>query len=244
MGVRGNIFLTVFSFCLSRISATSDTCYKVNSCQCAFLDGRYIDLTPLASLTSEPKWKDNYDRFYNNRFSYNPCDSFTEGTCQNVAVCQINNAGQYFPCGTQSTGQFITDNISGLLAIEYSSNSQYGTTRYSRVLLNCIATSGDTFDVQGEGQTGHYGFKLNSQHCCPKQGPMPTPPGGDAVTHVGTFLLIGFGVVLVWTILIGLICFSCGGPSQKRGQTRAPLAPVRGQHPYRAMDRPPPYDHI
>ncbi|CAL1534096.1 unnamed protein product [Lymnaea stagnalis] len=190
------LFLWTNSVCVLAV----EVCTKTGPCSCTYSD-KHIDFSSLASTTSEPKWKDTYDQFYNNRFSYNPCKPFTEGTCVNVAVCQLNNAGQYFECGSQESANFLLDQTSGLPAVEYSKTDGTGLTRYSRVLLNCITTEGDAIEIQGEGQTGHYGFKLNSKKCCAIAGGVTI----EVSISVGSVLVIVFFVLLIVYLIAGII---------------------------------------
>ncbi|XP_059174332.1 uncharacterized protein LOC131954568 [Physella acuta] len=192
-------FLTSLLLASWSTLGSADTCSKVSSCSCTYSDG-HIDLSPLAGNPG-PKWQDQYDQFYNNRFSYNPCTGFTEGTCNNVAVCQMNNAMQYFECGTQESANFLIDDSTKLLAVEYSKTDSAGLTRYSRVVLNCITAGPDVLEIQGEGATGHYGFKLSSVHCCKQSGGMTI----TVSISVGSVLVIVFFAVLIFYVIGGVL---------------------------------------
>ncbi|XP_059178891.1 uncharacterized protein LOC131958023 isoform X2 [Physella acuta] len=211
------LFMLSFLFLESvQVASLQEPCRKVDSCRCTFSDS-HIDLTPLAGV-SGPKWRDQYDQFYNNRFSYNPCLSFSEGTCSNVAVCEMNNAMQYFTAGTQETAMYLYDATTSLLAVEYNSTDTIGLTRYSRVLLNCITSGPDILQIQGEGATGHYGFKLSSTHCCRKPGALPA--GGGAHFKVGLVLIIGFSACCLTIFLVAGFCYCCRPRSKAQGQGR------------------------
>nr|KAI8759815.1 cation-dependent mannose-6-phosphate receptor isoform X1 [Biomphalaria glabrata] len=197
------VFVTVLTYDL----AMTETCQKVDSCRCTYTNS-HIDLTPLISASVAPRFKDMYDQYYNSRFSYNPCDSFDEGTCTDVAVCKMNLQGQTFNVGNQDTAAFIDSDYDNLM-IEYT--AQNGQT--SRVQLICSYGS-TTLEVNGENPSGVYNFKLRSPYCCPVEGSLF--PSQDIVTP-GLMLLIGLSTFSLFAFLLGLICYTCApkSPSQE-----------------------------
>ncbi|XP_066302023.1 uncharacterized protein [Branchiostoma lanceolatum] len=81
------------------------TCDKTGPCSCNMSDGSgEVDLSPL--LAGNPTYKDLLATTVPDEYlySWNPCQSFTEGQCQDVAVCQKKNDGsEYEDIGTQDS---------------------------------------------------------------------------------------------------------------------------------------------
>jgi len=144
------------------------TCTKINSCSCAYGNGAVVDLSP---LTGNPKWQDQPSSNPGSSFSYNPCASFTEGTCSNVSVCQKQGSSpheNYYPCGTQESATFSDDPYNGLQIKYTQTDATSGILRTSVVSLKCIQSGPDVLQVNGELYTGYYQFTLSSVHCCPR----------------------------------------------------------------------------
>jgi hypothetical protein len=73
------------------IETPSTTKPSISFNACKYHDSRYgtIDLSSIGSATGKPKFKDVASIYPNNyRWSYNPCYTFSEDSCQNVAGCQ------------------------------------------------------------------------------------------------------------------------------------------------------------
>ncbi|XP_078703631.1 uncharacterized protein LOC144928819 [Branchiostoma floridae x Branchiostoma belcheri] len=131
-----------------------------------------VDLRPLVS--ADPSFKDLLattvpdDYLY----SWNPCQSFTEGQCQNVAVCRKKTDGsEYEDLGTQDNVEISAsqDPDTGETSIEFGYRSLDGQ-RSSVVIAKC--TTGQTnITAEGEKAGNYYVFDLSSPCACPGAGP-------------------------------------------------------------------------
>ncbi|KAK7488281.1 hypothetical protein BaRGS_00020440 [Batillaria attramentaria] len=172
----------------------ADDCTKINSCSCNSSEGT-IDLSALGNNDGSAKYLDQPDADGSWQFSYNPCHSFTEGTCSDVAACQVStDASQFYSIGTQDSAQFKKDS-DGNVMIEYSATDQ-GTQRTTQVSLVCDKSSDDTLKA----------MTLTSKHCCPsggKPGPGPTVTTSLELS-IGTILCMAFVGLLIVYIGVGI----------------------------------------
>ncbi|XP_064648085.1 uncharacterized protein LOC135500496 [Lineus longissimus] len=133
--------------------ADGANCVKNNACSCTYDDGSgTVDFQNLAG-TSGPRLLDQYDKNRQYKYSYNPCNPFTEQTCNNVAVCEVTvdasgSTSFTTPAGTQDSATFTT--TGGQLKIVYKTRPtefNYQTT----VTLKCDAslTGSPKFDIAG-----------------------------------------------------------------------------------------------
>nr|KAI8756284.1 cation-dependent mannose-6-phosphate receptor isoform X1 [Biomphalaria glabrata] len=173
-----------------------EVCVKVGPCSCTYAD-KHIDLSPLVQNPG-PRFKDMYDQYYNNRFSYNPCIAFTESTCANMAVCQQNLQGQFFPCGSQESAVFVSSDVGVTLQYSYHDGA---LTRTSNVELVCATDDTVSLEILGENPSLFYSFKLHSKACCPQDGALSAIVTGISV---GTVLVIIFFSALVLYLLVGV----------------------------------------
>ncbi|CAH1238264.1 Hypp5552 [Branchiostoma lanceolatum] len=147
-------------------------CVQYGTCACMFKNGSYIDLTSLEQTSGEPLFKDHPlssprrdDGFY---YSFNPCAPFTEGKCEDVAVCKKNSlAGSEVSLGKQDSSTFATANENGPVAIMYASEN-----RMSIVSLRCTEEKRDRLIVLGADPKvpNTYEFILESPQCCLHKG--------------------------------------------------------------------------
>ncbi|KAK3108694.1 hypothetical protein FSP39_013514 [Pinctada imbricata] len=156
------------------------TCVRKNSCKCKQDDGQVIDLSPLAN-SNGPRFKDFADASNQDTFSYNPCKSFDEGGCSNVAVCQMRSdtgTTYYYNAGTQDSASFQWDDANGLFDVVYSADAFF--------ISNDNTSSPDDSFV----------FVLETKYACPKTEPL----------SAGTILIIIF-ISGVFVYLIGGVIF-------------------------------------
>ncbi|XP_078573387.1 uncharacterized protein LOC144860145 [Branchiostoma floridae x Branchiostoma japonicum] len=148
------------------------TCEKTGPCSCNMSDGSgQVDISPL--MTGNPTFKDLVattvpdDYLY----SWNPCQPFTEGQCQNVAVCKkSNDSSVYEDIGTQDSVEisFSQDPDEGEI-VTFGYTSLDGL-RLSSVMAKC--TTGQTsIKADGEILDNNYLFELSSPCACPNAGP-------------------------------------------------------------------------
>ncbi|XP_025096383.1 cation-dependent mannose-6-phosphate receptor-like isoform X2 [Pomacea canaliculata] len=162
-------------------------CTKTGPCTCQTSSG-FVDLTPLASSSGNPKYKDQPDALGSGfMFSWNPCTPFDELTdCKQVSGCQVSSdLAQSFMLGTQDSATF--ENSSGTLQIKYSA-TQDSKTRSLVIDLICDQKVEDgNLVVQGELLPLTYSMQLTSSHCCIK----PASKAEEGLS-AGTILLIVF----------------------------------------------------
>eukprot|EP00058_Branchiostoma_floridae_P009666 XP_002595154.1 hypothetical protein BRAFLDRAFT_67949 [Branchiostoma floridae] len=148
------------------------TCEKTGPCSCNMSDGSgQVDLSPL--MTGNPTFKDLVATTEpdNYLYSWNPCQPFTEGQCQNVAVCKkSNDSSVYEDIGTQDSVEisFSQDSDEGEI-VTFGYTSLDGL-RLSSVMAKC--TTGETsIKADGEILDNNYLFELSSPCACPNAGP-------------------------------------------------------------------------
>ncbi|XP_046551275.1 uncharacterized protein LOC124260998 [Haliotis rubra] len=207
-------------------SASLDTCEKVSPCSCQNSEG-LIDLSPLANVEGTAKYADQPDGTGQWYYSFNPCNGFTEGQCNNVAVCQTDKTASYFSLGTQQSAAFITDATRGL-QMQYSATTD--TTRTSYVSLICDRTTTGSFEVNGENPPGSglYYFTLRSVYACPggldttttttatTAAPSPRPAPTSAPSPFFTLKMVVILLGCVVGCLAILICLAFVGLVTRR----------------------------
>ncbi|XP_045168876.2 uncharacterized protein LOC123531724 [Mercenaria mercenaria] len=180
--------------------AQKGKCTKVTSCKCAYEDGAIVDLTQLASTDGGARYEDVPGSVATTVYSWNPCTSFTEGTCENVAVCQTTEdlpPNIYTSLGSQESALFTTDD-DGKLAIQYSVENQ-GVLTTTLVTLVCDENSQDSFQVTDEEKLdAKYFLELTSPHAC------PTGITSDHLS-VGTYIIIIFSSFVAVFFIVGII---------------------------------------
>ncbi|XP_071101841.1 uncharacterized protein [Haliotis cracherodii] len=195
------ICLLLYSFALTpSLTQVLDTCVQETSCTCKNSKGT-IDLTPLANTAGSARFLDLSDASGSNfKYSWNPCQDFTEGSgsCDKVAGCQSDSStATYYNLGDQASAQFVNDATS--LSLHYSATTDI--TRTMIVTLTCDETQEDTLSITGEdpNNPGTYLMTLTSKYACPKAGPGPTkgPPGPDGGISIGSILIIIFFATVV-----------------------------------------------
>ncbi|KAK7489260.1 hypothetical protein BaRGS_00019512, partial [Batillaria attramentaria] len=196
---REIVFLVVVMDCVSSVAGQ---CTKTGPCSCDSPQGS-IDLSPIASSDGSPAFMDMEDTQSAYRYSYNPCHPFTEGSCTDVASCQITlDKTQQFPAGSQDSADFQQDSGTGDIKIVYSSTDSFGTTRKTEVTLKCDPGP-DTLSVSGETgeNSATYAMTLSSPHCCRGSAPDVTV---TVELSVGTVLCIIFLVTVVLYVAVGV----------------------------------------
>ncbi|XP_025096341.1 uncharacterized protein LOC112565220 [Pomacea canaliculata] len=169
----------------------------MNTCSCQAEEG-VIDLSPLAS-DDGPAFKDLLTPELEGwRYAWNPCKSFTLGTCKNAAGCEYYQDGtQYTKLGTQESAQFVTD--SGSLQLYYN-NTKEGSFRGLTVTLTCDPAVEKNVTVQVTGSPVA-GLTLTSKYCCPQHNTFQL--------SIGSILDIAFAGLLV-VYIVGGIVFQVG----------------------------------
>lgn len=167
----GSLCLITFAFWLSGASADTNACVNEDPCTCKFNDGDVLSLRSLAKADSSAAFKVlNVQQSYD--FFFNPCLTFTEGSCggTDVAVCQdVIAQGQFgnYSCGTQSSAQFVhRDGDSSGLYLRYEDGDN---GRKTYVKLTCNNASESTLSFVAENPLKVYNLELASPCACPGQ---------------------------------------------------------------------------
>ena len=143
-------------------------CTQLDQCSCRFDDGRgLVDLSALAKHGTPFISAVKAGLYY---YSFNPCFSFNEGTCQGVAGCQLENNSKSdiyieiaaaFPVDLSYDGSNIVGN--------YTSSDG---SRITIVTYVCDpAVDKPIAIVNGELCLRTYGFTIVSKDICPKKEP-------------------------------------------------------------------------
>lgn len=177
-------------------------CVKNDACSCTYDDGSgTVDFHELAG-TSGPRLFDQYDNKRQFKYSYNPCNPFTEGSCSNVAVCEstVDASGATSfttPAGTQESATF-TD-TGGQLKVVYKTRPtefNYQTT----VTLKCDAslTGSPKFDIAGAVTFNTVEMTMTHASLC------AIVEGGGGLS-IGSILVIIFFVGIIVYFAAGIV---------------------------------------
>ncbi|XP_013397616.1 uncharacterized protein LOC106164287 [Lingula anatina] len=163
---------------------SSETCAKIDSCSCKHANGN-VDLHPLALSNGKARFENIQATSGTDKFSWNPCKDFTQGSCQNVAACQIQSSGSwwssYYPIGSQNTAQFTSDGSTNII-LTYT-NTHYGVTRFTYITLICDSKVDAQLTADGEKSSRRYYMTLKSKYACPGGG---SDSGGSGGTGGGS----------------------------------------------------------
>ena len=155
-------------------------CTQLDQCSCRFDDGRgTVDLSGIA-MHGTPLISDVKAGLY--YYSFNPCFPFTEGTCQGVAGCQLENS---------SKSDIYTD-IAAVSSVDLSFDGSnivgnYTSADGSRntiVTYVCDATVEKPIAiVNGEPCERTYAFTIVSKDICPKEPTVTTEASADETLY-------------------------------------------------------------
>lgn len=186
------LVLFVFSFLAPCLSQSGNLCPHVAnrpSCVCDTGKG-IIDLTPVVGHGKQPRFtKVQYP--YSDRtdvFAYNPCYKYSQSTCTDCFVCDIDSTGYDF-CRADSTEDIYIE-TDGTPYAFYT-----GITSVVKVYLNCTKSE-DPVLVSKGAKTSNDGtietFILSSCHSC---------PGGCKTASVVGLAGLMVIIVLVFAVL-------------------------------------------
>ncbi|XP_046350036.2 uncharacterized protein LOC124131017 isoform X1 [Haliotis rufescens] len=191
------LLLSVLCSVFLPVCNSAELCQKITSCSCRDSKG-LIDLTPLAKTDGTAAFTDLLDPKGYFKYSWNPCNPFTEGTCIGVAGCQQDtNTGDFASVGKQDKAQFINDVTDGL-QIQYTDGAK---TLY--VTLKCDKKVTGKLDVTGEkpARSQQYYLTLHSKHACPGSG----GGEGSGPVSIGTVVVIAISGCVILYIVGGVI---------------------------------------
>ncbi|UJR11406.1 hypothetical protein I4U23_015586 [Adineta vaga] len=206
----------IFFFNLLNISNAVDPCiYDLNP-------KGIIDLTSVGHKDGTPVWKDVFpERKDDHVYSYNPCHSFTQGNCVDVAACQAYATDEKltYSLGTQNSVQWRTTVDQEIPTLVYKS-----ADRTLEVSLKCIgAKESDKLDVVGVDSIKQiYLMTLSSKCACWNgcKGGSGTKSNGE-ISGGSIFLIIVLILLIVY--LIGFMAFN----KLKRKATGIDIIPHR-----------------
>ncbi|CAF0928293.1 unnamed protein product [Adineta steineri] len=205
MNILKNIFsilLFVLALCLrDQLNARTPCIYDLNP-------KGIIDLTSVGRMDGTPAWKNVHPEISDKHvYSYNPCHSFTQYACIDVAACQSYETDEklVYSLGNQNSMQWEVQTSKDIVTLVYNSGE-----RKLSVYLNCLKPGEpNKLEVHGYDSVAKiFTMTLSSECACwdgCKNG--PTPPklpnklGGGAV-----FILIL--VILAMIYLIGFMTFN------------------------------------
>lgn len=186
------------------ISASGESCEKVDICTCKFKNGSTVSLRKADGTSSKPSFT-RIEGSDGRTFDWNTCtpfdDSSVSSSCDQVMVCQVIEGGGN-PAGSKDTS-FIVDG-SGNVVISYGVMESGGHGRSSKITLVCdrnakgIGTVSKFSQSASSGSTIYSGT-LNSKYACAEGG---STSGG---LSVGSVLLIIFFPLVLAYIIIGVL---------------------------------------
>ncbi|XP_064648431.1 uncharacterized protein LOC135500729 [Lineus longissimus] len=188
-------FLVIFG-CLYVRRCTGATCVTNSPCSCTYDDGSgTVDISSLGNTDGNPRLKDEIGTADSAKYSYNPCTSFTEHECKDVAVCYIINNTErdyYIPAGMQPTAKF---GMSGAdLDITYTTADDAKTI----VTLKCdkTVTGEPKWEVLGKPPQATNMLITMTHNCnCPN------------ACSAGAAMALSIGSILCIILLVGLVVY-------------------------------------
>ncbi|KAL4222527.1 hypothetical protein ACF0H5_018566 [Mactra antiquata] len=184
--------------CIAQVG-TSD------QCKCKMTDdGSVIDITSLG-VANAPKFKDveGSDGY---KYSYDPCNSFSEGGCQDSAMCRTSGELQT-TIGEAGHMEYQYDMSTKNVIVAYIAR-EGPRIAVSEVELICDPTAcKPTFEAIGVQQEFLYKFKLTSvcacANSCTESGPMNC--------HDGSGGAIGGGTIVIIIAIVGIVLYITAG---------------------------------
>ncbi|CAF3816470.1 unnamed protein product [Adineta steineri] len=164
MSLRENV-VWFFTFFLllhlpHKLTSENPCIYKLNG-------KGVIDLTSVGRIDGTPGWKRiTPEKTDGHVYSYNPCHSFTETACIDVAGCQVYATDEKvaYSLGPQSSVQWKTTSGQDIPTLVYISDEK----RSLSVDLRCLNSGeSDKLEVHGHDLvTGLYTMTLSSKCAC------------------------------------------------------------------------------
>lgn len=205
MGHASVLFIIVLAPLIQRNLCTEEVkCERLagSTCSCTFTNGTVIDLSPLAQKDGKTaRFHDVKGTNDTYKYSYNPCNAFTEGGCStDTAICQISTDDKnYFVTGEQEKVSFSFDDQKHVVATYRTSSD-----RRTEVTLICATKEEERLEVYGEtAELMKYTMTLYSVCACPDGCVSKIPPNEGLST--GSIMVIFFFVVLCCYLVGGML---------------------------------------
>ncbi|CAF0991764.1 unnamed protein product [Adineta ricciae] len=166
---------------------------------------RIIDLTSVGRKDGTPAWKDVLPQISDGHvYSYNPCYSFTQVNCLDVAACQAHQTDPKltYSLGTQNSVQWRTNLGQELPTLVYKT-----TERTLEVTLKCLGPKeSNRLDVQGLDTVKRiYSMTLSSKCAC-WDGCGSGSTANDGISGGLVFIIVLFALLCIY--LIGFMVFN------------------------------------
>ncbi|XP_067649906.1 cation-dependent mannose-6-phosphate receptor-like [Haliotis asinina] len=187
----GMILHSYFVLCIMSVLSAADECVKVDSCTCK-TSKHTINLHP---LSADPGPRFTALGKSNDKYFYNPCKDFTEGTVSGVVIQE--QAGVYYINGDDNTATFSGDPELGTLLLTYQ-HTDGSLIRHSKIRLLCKANT-DELVFNEENPKVNYHFTLYTQHLC------FGGQGQSGGLSTGSVLVIIFFVSLLVYLIAGIM---------------------------------------
>jgi len=169
-----------------------------------------IDISTLSSTDGSAKFKDLIptQSATNWKYSFNPCQPFSEGTtCVGVAVCQVEANGPdthilaKHDSAKWDTKPFTTDNPT----LSYQYNADTGQKNV-QIEFICNTDPAGSLEAVGEIGTGNYQFRLSSKCSCWNgcQGKGPSGGGGSGFPFGAIFLIALVALAVIYFTVFAL----------------------------------------
>ncbi|CAL1535583.1 unnamed protein product [Lymnaea stagnalis] len=187
-------------------SVSALTCDGDGPCRCTYSDGSgTVDISSLGRQDGIPLFPDEY-AYDGSAYSYNPCFSFSIGSCQDAAVCKKSGT-DYIAMGKQSTAVWSYTGYYPRVTFSTSDS------RKAEVTMFCGPTyTSPQLDVVGETIPGTVAINMWSVCACPNSCKRVDPISADDGLSPGSVMLIIFFVLL--------IVYLCGGVAFNYNKSR------------------------
>lgn len=211
-----------FTFCYGQ-----GVCSGVTPCYCKFENGQYLYLAGLAKTDGTPRFVNISDK-HEMVYSLNPCSNFTQGECEDVAICGIQPSlphDLYLPLGYQNMTTFITNRTDNSVTLVYKT---YGNpVRTSFLALICTKGDPENSYIKAIGQkqqlSTNYYFELRSPLACPQGKPSATStmkPKSSPVNSALEASLVAVSILaLALTVALIVVVLKMKGKICKGGES-------------------------
>jgi len=186
--------------CLN-VVVTVNECKKIDDCSCS-TDGGEISLRKLAE-TGKPRFPDIPTTAKAFTFSWNPCNSYSVGKCDDVAACfQDTYGGKYYDIAKQNTASCSLGE-NGECTLTYTGAGIGGKESHLTVALRCDKSQeGEVDPMSANIFSNKYATVLHSKYACPTSS---SSSGSSSGLSSGSILVITFSCILIAYIIGGIL---------------------------------------
>jgi len=159
-----SVYYTLALFLLATAGSAKNiqnpVCQTEDVCKCTTMNGDVIDLSPLTDSGPFEAKRGTKETYY-----YNPCKTFTKGSCEDTFVCDYkgDNGTSSVGLGDEATAHFEYAEESNVYFLSYGHNDTF-----TKVLLHCPKDVSFEFSfVKYDLNTKTYNLKLTTPYACP-----------------------------------------------------------------------------